>query len=217
MWQQRRTRSTVPKPGSSKLEPCSPSMIRRVPSGVQTRRRRTARQHRQLVEKRLTGSPLRPLGNHLRAGKAEWQWGTEIHAWWPAGAQLATRMGVRYAVIGSSLGTSEANGIGQPEAGTLEAHLTGAFGPERFIPTHKGQAFRPPVLAELRVRSGSVVLRLRRLLPERAQVGGRSRRRVGRQGPRPHLQQQHRVLAADAVTKTPSIANTFAGFARYSR
>lgn len=75
----------------------------------------------------------------------------------------------------------------------------------------------PDLSIELRVRSGSVVLRLRRLLPERAQVGGRSRRRVGRQGPRPHLQQQHRVLAADAVTKTPSIANTFAGFARYSR
>ena len=64
--------------------------------------------------------------------------------------------GQRYAVIGSAVGVSDANGIGQPEAGTLEARLTAAPGPARFIPTHKGQGLPASAIAALPTRSGSV-------------------------------------------------------------
>src|SRR5438309_6640627 len=61
----------------------------------------------------------------------------------------------RYAVIGSAVGSSLAHGIGQPEAGTLEARLTSAPGPVRFIPTHQGQRLPAQEMAALPIRSGS--------------------------------------------------------------
>jgi hypothetical protein len=64
-------------------------------------------------------------------------------------------LGPRYAVIGSALGVSEANGIGQPESGTLEAQLTAVPG-ARFIPTHKGQGLPTSAIAALPTRSGSM-------------------------------------------------------------
>lgn len=93
--------------------------------------------------------------SHLKRGRAEWQLGPDLHAWWPAGAHLATIFGPAYAVIGSAVGVSEANGIGQPEAGTLEAHLTADSGTGCFIPTHQGQGL-PAELSTLPTRSGSV-------------------------------------------------------------
>ena len=54
------------------------------------------------------------------------------------------------------MGVSEANGIGQPEAGTLEARLTAAPGPARFIPTHKGHGLPTAAIAALPIRSGSM-------------------------------------------------------------
>src|SRR6266704_693359 len=57
--------------------------------------------------------------SHLQRGKAQWQLGTVVYTWWPAGSHLNEMLG--YAVIGSAVGVSDANGIGQPEAGTLEA------------------------------------------------------------------------------------------------
>jgi hypothetical protein len=54
------------------------------------------------------------------------------------------------------LGVSEANGIGQPEAGTLEARLTGAPGPERFIPTHRGDGLPSQALTSLPTRTGTM-------------------------------------------------------------
>ena len=92
--------------------------------------------------------------SHLKRGKAQWQLGTEL-AWWPAGSQLNEMLGPRYAVIGSAVGVSDANGIGQPEAGTLEARLTAAPGPARFIPTHHGQGLPAAEIAALPTRSGS--------------------------------------------------------------
>ena len=94
--------------------------------------------------------------SHLKRGKAQWQLGADLLIWWPAGAQLNEMLGSRYAVIGSAVGSSDSNGIGQPETGTLEARLTNAPGPFRFIPTHKGK--RHPVLeiVTLPIRSGSV-------------------------------------------------------------
>ncbi len=64
--------------------------------------------------------------------------------------------GPRYAVIGSAVGTSLANGIGQPETGTLENRLTAVPGPARFIPTHQGQRLPTSAIAALPTRSGSI-------------------------------------------------------------
>jgi len=64
--------------------------------------------------------------------------------------------GPRYVVIGSAIGVSDANGIGQPEAGTLEARLTALPGPVRFIPTRKGQEIPSSAIAALPTRPGSM-------------------------------------------------------------
>jgi len=66
--------------------------------------------------------------SHLQRGEAVWPgqkyWGTDDDCrWWPAGSHLTGMLGPRYAVIGTAVGTSEENGIGNPEAGTIEAKL----------------------------------------------------------------------------------------------
>lgn len=94
--------------------------------------------------------------SHLKRGKAEWQLGPHLLIWWPAGAQLSEIFGSRYAVIGTALGVSDANGIGKPEAGTLEARLNASPGPMRFIPTQKGQGLPASEIAALPIRSGSM-------------------------------------------------------------
>jgi erythromycin esterase-like protein len=94
--------------------------------------------------------------SHLKRGKAEWQLGTSLLAWWPAGSHLNEMLGPRYAVIGTAVGSSVANGIGQPEPGTLEARLTAEPGPELFIPTQKGQGLPASEIASLPTRSGSM-------------------------------------------------------------
>ncbi len=94
--------------------------------------------------------------SHLQRGKAQWQLGADLHTWWPAGSHVNEMLGPRCAVIGSAVGESFANGIGQPEAGTLEARLTAVPGPVRFIPTHKGQGLPTSEIAALPTRSGSM-------------------------------------------------------------
>lgn len=94
--------------------------------------------------------------SHLQRGKAQWQLGTELLIWWPAGSHLNEMFGPRYAVIGSAIGTSAANGISQPEEGTLEEKLTALPGPIRFIPTHRGKGLPAQKVADLPVRSGSI-------------------------------------------------------------
>src|SRR6266849_9447340 len=93
--------------------------------------------------------------SHLKRGKVQWQWGNETVIWWPVGSHLHELFGRRYAVIGSAVGSSPANGIDQPEAGTLEARFTSAPGPVRFIPTHQGQGLPTEEMAALPIRSGS--------------------------------------------------------------
>jgi erythromycin esterase len=93
---------------------------------------------------------------HLQRGKAKMQIGTDVCTWWPAGSHLNEMFGPRYAVIGSAVGVSDANGIGQPEAGTLEARLTALPGAARFIPTHKGEGLPTAEIAALPTRSGSM-------------------------------------------------------------
>ncbi len=94
--------------------------------------------------------------SHLKRGKAQWQLGPDLLTWWPVGSHLNEMFGLRYAVIGSAVGVSDVNGIGQPEAGTLEARLTAVPGPARFIPTHKGQGLPTSAIAALPARSGSL-------------------------------------------------------------
>jgi erythromycin esterase len=93
--------------------------------------------------------------SHVQRGKSQWQLGTDTYTWWSVGSHLNEMFGLRYAVIGSAVGASESNGIGQPEPGTLEALLTAMPGPVRFIPTHKGQEIVTLITA-LPIRSGSV-------------------------------------------------------------
>jgi erythromycin esterase len=93
---------------------------------------------------------------HLQRGKIEWQLGPYLNNWWPAGAHLSEMLGARFAVIGSGVGVSEANGIGQPEPGTLEAFLASVPQPALFIPTHKGQGLPASEIAALPTRSSSV-------------------------------------------------------------
>jgi erythromycin esterase-like protein len=93
--------------------------------------------------------------SHLKRGQAQWQLGPHALAWWPAGAHLQALLGLRYAVLGSAVGVSDANGIGRPEAGTLEARLTASPGPARFIPTHRGEGLPAAEIAALSTRCGS--------------------------------------------------------------
>jgi len=93
--------------------------------------------------------------SHLQRGAAHWQLGPHDLSWYPAGAHLATCLAERYAVIGTGVGVSDQNGIARPEPGTLEARLSAAPGPIRFVPTHRGQGLPVSEIAELPVRSGS--------------------------------------------------------------
>lgn len=98
---------------------------------------------------------------HLQRGKAVWPgqkyWGTDAPCeWCPAGSHLNEMFGPRYAVIGSAVGVSEANGIGHPEPGTLEARLTALPEPAVFIPTHKGEGLPAAEIAALPNRSSSM-------------------------------------------------------------
>jgi erythromycin esterase-like protein len=93
--------------------------------------------------------------NHLMRGQTQWQLGPNLLTWWPVGAQLQTIFGPRYVAMASAVGVSDDNGIGQPEAGTLEALLTAAPGPVRLIPTHRGQGLSASVIDGLPTRSGS--------------------------------------------------------------
>jgi erythromycin esterase-like protein len=92
---------------------------------------------------------------HLKLGQTDWQLGPHTLRWWPAGAQLRESLGARYAVIGGGVGTSDENGMGSPEAGTLEARLLAAPGPGRFIPTRRGSGMPVDEIAALPTRSGS--------------------------------------------------------------
>ncbi len=94
--------------------------------------------------------------SHLSRGKAEWQLGADLLAWWPAGAHLAEIFGPRYAAIGTAVGVSDENGIVEPEPGTLEARLAAAPGPGLFVPTHGGQGLSDSEIESLPIRSGCV-------------------------------------------------------------
>jgi erythromycin esterase-like protein len=93
--------------------------------------------------------------SHLQRGPARWQMGKNLLTWRSAGSQLDEKYGHGYAVIGSAVGVSDANGICTPGAGTLEARLTAVPGPVRFIPTHLGKGFPTQAIEALPVCPGS--------------------------------------------------------------
>ncbi len=95
--------------------------------------------------------------SHLGRSRIEWGYGSQQFGCWSAGAHLRELLGERYASIGSGLGTSEANGIGQPEPGTLEALLTSTPGQAAFLPTHGGRGHLAPEIAALPARTGSTL------------------------------------------------------------
>ena len=95
--------------------------------------------------------------SHLQRGQAQWQLGPHAEHLVAGGVARHEILGERYAVIGAGLGVSEANGIGQPEAGTLEALLTPMPGQALFIPTHGGQGLPATEIAALPTRSGSAL------------------------------------------------------------
>jgi len=88
---------------------------------------------------------------HLQRTRAVLPW----YSWWPAGAHLHEMFGSRYVVIGSGLGVSEPNGIGEPEAHSLEARLNGPEQLASFIPTHRGARLAEAEAAQLPTRTGS--------------------------------------------------------------
>lgn len=94
---------------------------------------------------------------HLQREKAElsgsWQGSSFLWQWWPVGAHLNAMFGSHYAVIGSAVGVSEANGIGRPELGTIENRLIATPGPARFIPTHRGYGLP---ISDIPTRSASM-------------------------------------------------------------
>jgi len=93
--------------------------------------------------------------SHLQRCRAEWRLGPYDLAWWPAGAHAAELLGDGYAAIGTAVVTSEGQGIGRPEEGSLEARLASAPGPARFIPTRGAQGLPAGATTGLPVRSGS--------------------------------------------------------------
>ena len=93
--------------------------------------------------------------SHLQMGRAEWQLGRELNVWWPAGSHLHEIFGAGYAVIGTAVGFSAAQGIGEPENGSLEAHLAAATG-QSLLSTCKGRELAGgPVAAALKTCSKS--------------------------------------------------------------
>jgi hypothetical protein len=87
---------------------------------------------------------------HLRRTKTKLPW----YEFWPTGAHLEQLFGPRFGVIGGALGTSEANCIGAPEPGTLEARLL-ARQSDCFVPTRRGRGSLEGEVAALPIRTGS--------------------------------------------------------------
>lgn len=98
---------------------------------------------------------------HLQRTKASWPgqkyWQTDDPCeWWPAGSHLHQQLRERYAVIGTAVGTSNDNGIGDAEQGSLEARLVALGFPTAFIPTHLGRGLPSAEIKAVTPRTGSV-------------------------------------------------------------
>lgn len=94
--------------------------------------------------------------SHLQRGQAEWLLGKNNLVWWPAGSHLQEMLGSGYAAIGSAVGACPSQGIGEPEPGSLEAHLATATGPGKLLFTRIVRELAGgPAAAALKTRRGS--------------------------------------------------------------
>ena len=88
---------------------------------------------------------------HLQRGQARWQLGDNALAWWPAErtwvqcSARATPSSARASALPNQSASPH------PGPGTLEASLTAARGPARFIPTHRAKDCRPRRLPHCRL------------------------------------------------------------------
>jgi erythromycin esterase-like protein len=87
---------------------------------------------------------------HLRRTKTKLPW----YEFWPTGAHLEQLCRDRFAVIGGALGMCEANFIGTPEPGSLEARLLTQRS-DCFIPTRRDRGLFAGNVAPPPTRSGS--------------------------------------------------------------
>jgi erythromycin esterase-like protein len=87
---------------------------------------------------------------HLRRTTANFPW----YQFWPTGAHLELLFGPRFAVIGGALGTSDANFIGTPEPGSIEARLLAQHS-DCFVPTRRAEGLLSRDAAGLPTRTGS--------------------------------------------------------------
>jgi erythromycin esterase len=85
----------------------------------------------------------------------QWNLGSNFVEYSPAGAHLCSLFGPQYVTIGAGLGSSEDNGIGEPECGTLESLLTNKLESAMFIPTDTVQGFVNTEISSFPTRSGS--------------------------------------------------------------
>lgn len=60
---------------------------------------------------------------HLQRGRSSIRMGGAPVHWWSAGAIVAARLGDRYAVVPTAVGTIPHRGVGAPPPGTVEGHL----------------------------------------------------------------------------------------------
>ena len=89
--------------------------------------------------------------SHLQRSAAVLPWAR----WWSAGAHLDATMAARYAVIGTGVGASEANGIAAAAPATLEGRLQSPPGFANFIATQRGETLNKANVEALAVRSSS--------------------------------------------------------------
>lgn len=88
--------------------------------------------------------------SHLRRTRTKLPW----YEFWPTGAHLELLLGERFAVITGALGASEANFIGAPEAGSVEALLL-ARNADSFLPVWRGMRLADGALTGLPLRTGT--------------------------------------------------------------
>ncbi|ATE54896.1 erythromycin esterase family protein [Actinosynnema pretiosum] len=64
---------------------------------------------------------------HLRASAIDWEVGGAVSRWPSAGSLLAARPERRHAVIATAVGVAEHQGLGEPEADTVEGRLAARY------------------------------------------------------------------------------------------
>ena len=75
--------------------------------------------------------------SHLQRGRSSMRMGGQLLRWWSAGALVAERLGERYAVLATTLGTITHRGVGAPPADTVEGMLCALPGDRYVVDTRR--------------------------------------------------------------------------------